>query len=638
MKESYLIKLLQPAEFKKYFAHINADTSAFRDEVLPLLSKEWQKNCSRLVDVMQSWVGKLNNTILLDCIAATKKYINSSNFPFSGRYKTTSLFYGGIKYTRETDALKKLNSEIDTLYTRINSVNYVSLTDNSTTLESFTKIAKNVADLVWKKPWAVVVGLLSAHAIVVSALSPMMIGRSRTMKETQLIDKPPNNNVKTSTPTYFELSDTAKKFEAIQPLVNNNSTAGINLLVLKGTQSQMGIKYGKIMRARLNEVLNILKEYYVAQHSVPYEKLVAKANVFYEKYPYPYQRFIKGMAQGSGLSIDDCKVLNAMETLNSVIGVNSIHWCSFMTIPGSKTTTNSTIVGRNYDFPPPFDKCAKYLTVTVLLEEDKIPTALISMPGQIYCPSCLNSEGLFMELNNGMPSGGSYVNDQRQSLLINMLQTMQNSETLSQAEKQMRATKSDYSLVVNTADKRDTKSYEFSSTQGMKPYFPPKDEVFVSTNFFLNKTWEKIPSPFDNNTWFGVTRRNNLLKLAGMKEKHSISTIMSLMDKNLEEGGARWDLTIYQIIFDSNSLDLYLKVPNLNANWTKIALSSHFRNMTEAESCIKSNIFSLTGGLLTGGFVVGLVSFGIFGASECMKCIKDNKKDEEKTPLLKHTV
>ncbi len=98
-----------------------------------------------------------------------------------------------------------------------------------------------------------------------------------------------------------------------------------------------------------------------------------------------------------------------METLNALIDETSLTWCAFLSVPPNKSAIGSTLIGRNYDFPPPFDQCSKLLTVTILHEDDKVPTAIISMPGQIYCPSCVNAQGLFMELNNGMPSGGYYV-------------------------------------------------------------------------------------------------------------------------------------------------------------------------------------------------------------------------------------
>jgi len=177
-----------------------------------------------------------------------------------------------------------------------------------------------------------------------------------------------------------------------------------------------------------------------------------------------------------------------------------------------------------------------------------------------------------MELNNGMPSGGYYIDQNRQSLLINMLISLQNSENFWQVDKQLLATQSDYSLIVNVADANFVKSYEFSSTLGMKPFSPSLMDPFASTNYFQNLTWTGIPFPTDNTTWLGVTRLNNLLTLAN-NGFFGINEFKTLMDTPIEAGGAKWNRTIYQIIFDPSphNLTLYLK-PFQSATWTPIPL------------------------------------------------------------------
>ena len=199
------------------------------------------------------------------------------------------------------------------------------------------------------------------------------------------------------------------------------------------------------------------------------------------------------------------------------------------------------------------------------------------MPGQIYCPSCVNANGLFLELNNGEPSGSFTVATQRESLLINLLAELQNSETLADLTSQLLATQSDYSLIINSANSTLARSFEFSSILGMKPYFPDAGETFVSTNFYLNTTWQGIPAPTDNTTWMGVTRRNNLLNLAAQQDTFTVESFQALMDTSINDGGAVWNLTIYQIIYDAGK-DLYLKITQTQDDWTQLPLQQWFQN------------------------------------------------------------
>jgi hypothetical protein len=364
----------------------------------------------------------------------------------------------------------------------------------------------------------------------------------------------------------------------------------IKIISLKGSHQEMGNQYGKLMHDELHGALATLKDYFITENNMTYENMVEQANVFYQRYSHSYELFLRGIAEGSNLTLDDINVLNGMETINvetdqknNFLNIKrpvDVSACAFVYLPPERTYSGSGLIGRNYDFGEPYNKIAQNLTVTILNEDNMVSTAIISMPGQIYCPSCVNSKGIFMELNNGMPSGGYYDALDRQSLLINMLYINQNSDNLQAIEKQLKATESDYSLIINTADKSSAKSFEFSTTLGMRPNFPIGKEAFISTNYFQNSSWGNlIPNPTDETTWMGVTRHNNLQNLAAAQDIFNISSFQNLMNVNIENGGAFWDETIYQIIFDTSNNDLYLKRALFDQDsWTQISLIEYFNN------------------------------------------------------------
>jgi len=39
---------------------------------------------------------------------------------------------------------------------------------------------------------------------------------------------------------------------------------------------------------------------------------------------------------------------------------------NYYSIPPEKSASSSVIIGRNYDFIPPFDRCSQYLTITII--------------------------------------------------------------------------------------------------------------------------------------------------------------------------------------------------------------------------------------------------------------------------------
>lgn len=354
--------------------------------------------------------------------------------------------------------------------------------------------------------------------------------------------------------------------------------AQIKSLSLSGSNFEMGVSYGAQMKPELQGALNLLKDFFITKHGVTYEQMVAKANEFYDRYSSEYKYFLDGISNSTGLTIDEVNILNGMETINSLAssgnqGIDtSVGACAFIFLPPEKSYTGSSIIGRNYDFPYPYSAIAQNLTITTIRQPEHSDVTIIGLPGQIYCPSCVNDKGFFIELNNGMPSGG-YTDDlTRQSLLINMLHINQDSSEFEQVGNQFRATQSDYSLIINTANATSVRSYEFSTTLGMKEFIPKPGEVFVSTNFFQNATWgSEIPTPSDNSTWDGVTRRDNLLELASNQDKFSVEDFQKLMEVDIPDGGGCWSMTIYQII--STEGDLYVRSTDLcKGDWEHFSL------------------------------------------------------------------
>ena len=155
-------------------------------------------------------------------------------------------------------------------------------------------------------------------------------------------------------------------------------------------------------------------------------------------------------------------------------------------MPPNFSVTDSAIIGRNYDYPAPFNLVAQLLTITLLFPNDATPTALISLPGQIYCPTCVSSAGLFFELNAAMPSGGWATVDVP-SLLVGSLTVVQPADTLDQASTALAGLITYYSLVINVADAMSARSIEYSTTSvTSKIFVPTANTPFVSTNYFQN--------------------------------------------------------------------------------------------------------------------------------------------------------
>jgi hypothetical protein len=224
----------------------------------------------------------------------------------------------------------------------------------------------------------------------------------------------------------------------INPQAVKLNYGNISTLVLSGSSKQIGVQYGLSLKVQLKQELAILESYYIDQEHLTYAQLATHAALLYNRFPLRYQIFMQGVAQGADLSLNDVMILNAMETLGEILSDKSQEACAFLFVPPQRTTTGASLIGRNYDYAPPFDQLAKYLTVTVLKEPHKVPTVFISIAGEIYCPSCVNAAGIFLELNNGMPSGGTTINRNTSSMLARMLDTVQDSTNLTMVENKLK--------------------------------------------------------------------------------------------------------------------------------------------------------------------------------------------------------
>eukprot|EP01060_Flectonema_neradi_P014380 TRINITY_DN21080_c0_g1_i1.p1 TRINITY_DN21080_c0_g1~~TRINITY_DN21080_c0_g1_i1.p1 ORF type:complete len:408 (+),score=54.64 TRINITY_DN21080_c0_g1_i1:77-1225(+) len=355
----------------------------------------------------------------------------------------------------------------------------------------------------------------------------------------------------------------------------------VTVVELSGSYYSMGEAYGSALQQDLKRSLNILLDYYVTEKGFTYSQVVEQADLFYQRFPEKYHQFIEGYSSSANITLSDAKILHAMETLGE-LNDNALPQCAFAFSPPTHDKDQGSIIGRNYDYGAPCNKIAERLVVAVLKGDgSEKQTALITMPGQVYCPSCLSAEGLFIEMNNGMPSGGYQVNHTTQSLLVDMHIALKSSASLEELRNQLLNVKyPDYSLIVNMGSDSECYSLEFSSntTLGMKEMTPQPNSVFVSTNFFQNSSWgTEVPKPTDASTWLGITRRDNLLHLLNTQFNQTATTIQDDMNKSIMNGGAKWMETIYQIIFDIHNMELFLK-PRHDSSWTSIPLGNIFEN------------------------------------------------------------
>jgi len=297
----------------------------------------------------------------------------------------------------------------------------------------------------------------------------------------------------------------------------------INVLDLSGTYKQMGRQYGYLLKTPLNNLYkDAIDGYFIKEKGLSYDAVKGLAYLLFNLYPSRFKEIIYGMSETSGMSLEQHIILNGLELYGMITG------CSGIAVWGEYTDSGQLVFGRNYDWFDSYREFAKYLTVTVFNADSGINSAIVTFAGIIYATTGINKDGLFLELNNGLPSGGELSYKNRVPTIINLLAFLLDYSTMEQLDAAFNTTRSNFTFIVNVADKKVAYSYEWPPFD-IKRRSCDQDGLLVSTNHFVDPEWGIILQP---NTGFKtVERRNQLLTLGNEnKGKINVEKMMNILD------------------------------------------------------------------------------------------------------------
>lgn len=341
---------------------------------------------------------------------------------------------------------------------------------------------------------------------------------------------------------------------------------GIDIVSLYGTWYQMGRQYGELNRDKMLDVLDYI-DLELAGRTERIDSATAIAERLYSASPQYLKEFFDGVGKASGISLERVKLCNAVEY------VEDCFFCSFMAV-WDTFSGGKLVAGRNYDAYS-FDEIGRDIIVTVFHPDDGIAVAIVGYAGELYCVNGFNERGVFIELNNGMPSAGTDIHWELCPSTSRLLELLFKTETMDDVETFFRTTQSFASFIIGVCNKDEARIYEWCY-DGMKrgDYAVPRG-LAVSTNHYINEDWD-YDTPTDESSWNSITRRTNLLEMANA-HKGSINAekMKEMMTVPIENGGAFQNLTRYQIVAVPDDYTLYIHVPCVG-KWSEINLRKYF--------------------------------------------------------------
>lgn len=349
----------------------------------------------------------------------------------------------------------------------------------------------------------------------------------------------------------------------------------VKVLLLAGTFRQMGREYGNLLLDQLNQMYEEMSADFGKLPGVSYEGMLEIGRWMYDSSPRDLQDLIAGAAETSGLGLEKQMMMNAVEFYTPATAYAS--GCSGCAAWGPYTSGQPLVFGRNYDYAPKF---ADSMVVTAYDPVGPgLSFACIAYAGIFNTTSALNSEGLFLEVNNGEFSGGESEIASREFGCGSTFSFIEQRTSLDALDYAFESTSTDMAFIVNAACGDAAASYEWPNF-GVKRRGPDADGLMVATNNFVDPSWDGVAGiqPVGKGPRFGYTleRRANLLALAG-KNKGSITpeVMMEMMATPLDQGGPLLGgtrfVTCYQMVVVPATLQLWVRVPGFQ-EWTPIDL------------------------------------------------------------------
>ena len=308
----------------------------------------------------------------------------------------------------------------------------------------------------------------------------------------------------------------------------------LSIIDLRGTWREMGRQYGALMSAELRDI---------------YERAICGRILAQADEP-----------QGIKLQAEKFFTIAAMALMPQQ--------CSGIAVWGDYAE-GPLVYGRNYDYLPWFKDFDDDIVLACFHPGDgSLAVATLGYAGEIYVVNGMNEKGIFLELNNGMPSGGALWYDSRVPAVTELFGFLLDCSTLDEIESHFQTTKANFAYIVGVADGQTARCFEWPVFEVKRRESHSRPGLTVLTNHFTEFSWG-LPRPDDKTYWMTRTRRQNLLLAKHFKGTINDKVMMDIMDSKIEELGATTDLTLYQMVVVPERYELWFKIPD-KQEWTQI--------------------------------------------------------------------
>lgn len=344
---------------------------------------------------------------------------------------------------------------------------------------------------------------------------------------------------------------------------------GVKVVCLYGDWEQMGRQWGALGSSSMHKVLEFI-ESRTQSDPARAESFRQTAELVYSHYPEYLKRYFEGAAETSGLSLGQLKAINAVEW-----GEASF-MCSGIACWGDYAK-GGLVYGRNYDAKS-YAALGEEVIVTVYHPSGGIQSfATVGYAGEVYCVNGFNESGLFVELNNGMPTCGDSIDFGMSLNTTELMRLVAEARNLDEADAFFASTPGAAGFLIGVSDGDSARCYEWFSNEVRRSDGNPEG-LMVMNNHFTHCGWN-LHDPAEENCWQSHRRRENLIAFAEEnKGKVDARMMGSFLMKLIKDGGPAIEgFQMYQIVAIPSQRMFYLNVPGTDVSWAEIKLEKYFR-------------------------------------------------------------
>lgn len=358
---------------------------------------------------------------------------------------------------------------------------------------------------------------------------------------------------------------------------------GIPVLELKGSYYEMGYQYGALLKDELVKAFaEIDKSKFGFSEILPiYVKpfaglyLDSEVDKFCKGIPSVYLDEMKGIADASGIDIDNLRFAAAFPDIVGSIGCTSV----------IVKKGNKILHARNLDFVPP--ALGRFPVIINYHPAKKNSYTLVSIIGALPALTGINEKGIALSLNQATILEPSSVYDE--PIGYRLRRILEESSTLNECSVLINNYKSYQGWIVSISSAAEAKGliYDIAGIQQSSHYLAENGAIYAE-NLFVNDEYnhqfrsiskagkeynvdrvdrmkELLPDLSDVNSIFNVLGDNQFAKYANISGAFTIN--------NYE--------TVQSMVFDvSNSL-IYFSSEKSYAGWGKVYLYNIKTNQLE---------------------------------------------------------